>query len=195
MAREFGLEGQKVPGGKGFLVIQSDQNLDVVGVYTVEELVGSKAKLAAEETAEDLETAVKGATGVGLGIDVEYIQPKIAQVILGNPDLTVKITADPSADCSLGPCTSLVQFVITNSSTVDVTGSFQVLIETTGSPSNLSKTITVNGLAAGASQNFSETLAGFCFVPDCTASVTVDSSNNITESDETNNVDTRTSIG
>jgi hypothetical protein len=195
MAREFGLEGQHVPGGKGFLIIQSDQNLDVVGVYTAEELAGSTAALEADETAEALEKAAKQASGVGLGMDIEYIQPKIAQVILADPDLTVTITGGPSADCSSGPCTSSVEFDIANISSTDVTGTFEILIEMTAVPSNLTKTITVNGLAAGASQSFNETLAGFCFVPDCIASVTVDSGNTITESDETNNTDSTIIIG
>jgi len=108
------------------------------------------------------------------------------------PDLTVLITSGPTPDCSSGACTTTIGFVITNTSSADVTSSFEVLIEATGIPS---KTITVNGLTAGASQNFSETLAGFCFTPDCTARVTVDSSNIILETDETNNISEVTILG
>ena len=181
MATKFGLDGRQVPGGKGFLIIQSDQNLDVVGVYTSEELTGARVP--------------RRATGVGLGLDIEYIQPKIAQVVSQNPDLTVSITADPGADCPSDSCTIHVEFVITNASTVDVVSSFDIFIEMTAVPSHLTKTLTVSGLAAGASQSFSETLPGFCFVSDCTAWVTVDSANVIAESDETNNMDTATTIG
>jgi len=192
MAREFGLNGEKVPGGKGFLIIQSDQNLDVVGVYTAEQVVGANAKELQDVTAEEIEQAHKRASGIGLAMDVEYIQPKITQVDLPDPDLTVEITSGPTPDCSNNVCNTTVGFDITNTSSVDVTGSFQVLIEATGIPS---KTITVNGLAAGASQNLSETLSGFCFTPDCTAVVTVDSGNAIPESDETNNVSEVTILG
>lgn len=189
MARDFGLEGRQVPGGKGFLIIQSDQNLDVVGVYTAEELAGRTIGLGVQETAEAIEQAAKGAAGVGLGMDIEYIQPKIAQVVLQDPDLTVTITNGPAP----GGDSIVFDFVITNNSTTDVTSSFEVLMEANGVPS---KTITVNGLASGASQSFSETLGlGSCFTPDCTVVVTVDSNNDITESDETNNVDAQTTIG
>jgi hypothetical protein len=187
MAREFGLDGQQVPGGKGFLVIQSDQNLDVVAVYTVEQLVGPNTKLP--DTKEEADATVRRATGIGLGIDVEYIQPKIAQVVLGNPDLTVMIVGSPTVVCpgGGGTCTVTVNFDVKNNSTVDVTGSFDVLIVANGVPS---KTITVPGLAAGANQNFSETLGpgNNCYSPDCFVHVTVDSGNVILESDETNNV-------
>lgn len=58
MRDQFGLpEGAKVPGGKGFLVIRSDQRLDVVAVYTAR-----------------TETANKN--GVGTSIDVETVEPK-----------------------------------------------------------------------------------------------------------------------
>lgn len=189
MAREFGLQGQQVPGGKGFLIIQSDQNIDVVGVYTAEELVGPTAGRADEETAEELEKIHRAAAGVGLGMDVEYIQPKIAQVDLPDPDLTVMIVGNPTVDCpgGGGTCTVSVDFVITNTSSTNVTSSFQVLVEANGVPS---KTITVSGLAAGASQNLSETLGpgNNCFSPDCIVRVKVDFSNAILESDETNNI-------
>ena len=79
MAEDFGLPGQRVPGGKGFLLIQADQDIDVVGVYTAEELVEPTAGETTEETAEELERTGRGPVGVGLGMDVEYIQPKIAQ--------------------------------------------------------------------------------------------------------------------
>ena len=58
---EFGLpEGAKVPGGKGFMVIQSDRELDVVAVYTSR-------------------TETPNSNGVGTSIDVERVEPKIRQ--------------------------------------------------------------------------------------------------------------------
>jgi subtilase family serine protease len=59
------------------------------------------------------------------------------------------------------------------------------------------KTIGVGALAGGASQSFGEQLGpnGNCYDPDCTVRVTVDSTNAIQESNETNNVATRTDPG
>ena len=55
---EFGLPlGAKVPGGKGFLVIRSDRELDVVAVYTTR-------------------TQTNARDGVGTSVDVETIEPK-----------------------------------------------------------------------------------------------------------------------
>ncbi len=58
MRDQFGLpQGAKVPGGKGFLVIRSDRELDVVAVYTAR-----------------TETAAKD--GVGTSVDVERVEPR-----------------------------------------------------------------------------------------------------------------------
>jgi hypothetical protein len=196
MAKDFGLRGEKVPGGKGFLIIQSDQNLDVVGVYTAEELAGTTTSLTGDESDEELEKTHQAAAGVGLGMDVEYIQPKISQIILQDTDLTVRITSAPTVDCPNGPgsCMVKVNFEILNISTVAVTNTFEVLVE---AEEVLSKTIAVSGLGAGASQSFSEILGpgNNCFNPDCTIRVTVDSGNVISEADETNNVAEQTGIG
>ena len=62
MVREFGLEGKQVPGGKGFLIIRSSRELDVVGVYTAEQMAGGR--------------------GVGMSLDVEYITPRVDRVEL-----------------------------------------------------------------------------------------------------------------
>ena len=107
--------------------------------------------------------------------------------VMGLPDLAVTITADPNPDCSTSrTCTTTITFVITNSSSMSVTSNFQVLIEVNDIQP---MTIPVNGLAAGTSQDFSQILTGFCYNPDCTVRVTVDSSNVIPESSETNNVE------
>ncbi len=58
---EFGLpDGAKVPGGKGFMVIQSDRELDVVAVYS------SRAENPS-------------GNGVGQSIDIETIEPKMGK--------------------------------------------------------------------------------------------------------------------
>ena len=84
---------------------------------------------------------------------------------------------------------------VINPSTVDVAAAFEVLITADQVPP---KSITVSGgLAAGASKFFSVELGpgGNCYDPDCTVTVAVDSGNAIPESDETNNVASRTDGG
>lgn len=62
MRDQFGLpQGASVPGGKGFMVIESDRELDVVAVYT------SRTKTPAND-------------GVGSSTHVEYIQPRIVDM-------------------------------------------------------------------------------------------------------------------
>ena len=58
MKQDFGLDGAKVPGGKGFFVIVSDGPLNVVAVYT----------------SQRVDTT---AGGVGQSMDTEYIEPRI----------------------------------------------------------------------------------------------------------------------
>lgn len=113
------------------------------------------------------------------------------------PDLTVSIAnAMIPVTCpgGFGTCVTTVNFTITNPSAVPVTTPFQVLIE---ADPRQSKTITVAGLGAGASQSFSENLgpAGNCYDPDCTVQVTVDTGNTVAESNEGNNSATRTDLG
>lgn len=80
MARDFGLGGQTVPGGKGFLIIQSDRELDVVGVYTAR-------KSERNDTDE----------GAGIGMDVEYIRPKVARLETRTPTLPPTVTPTSTA--------------------------------------------------------------------------------------------------
>ena len=131
-----------------------------------------------------------GTTPIWVTINVVAITTTTPPV--GSPDLTVRITNGPTSSCdpripSACIYITAVEFVITNTSRAEVTSSFEVLIEATGSPYGdlQSKTITVNGLAAGASQNYSESLSGLCY--GCTARVTVDSHSIIPESNEANN--------
>jgi CARDB len=122
--------------------------------------------------------------------------PTLKRVVVVRPDLTVTISAPPIVSCpgGGGTCTTTVSFTISNPSATAVSAPFQVLVE---ADPGQSKTISVAGLAAGASQSFAEVLGpgGNCFDPDCTVRVTVDSGNAIAESNETNNVATTTNIG
>ena len=137
---------------------------------------------------------LRSSSGVLFGAGANGTTPIWVNVnVMGVPDLTMMITSGPTISCgpNIVACFRIISvgFVITNTSQVDLTNSFEVLIETTLTQS---KTITVNGLTSGASQNFSETLAVpagvSCFSPNCTARVTVDSSNIVLESNEGNNV-------
>ncbi len=130
-----------------------------------------------------------GATPIWVTINVVAGTTVVTPV--GLPDLTVMITSGPTVSCK-STCITSVGYVITNASSVDITSKFQVSIQTNGQPS---QTITVGGLAAGASQNFVQQFSGSCFTPDCTAQVTVDSSNLVPESNETNNVAEKTIVG
>lgn len=113
------------------------------------------------------------------------------------PDLSVTLINPPTQiTCpgGGGTCVLTVEFMITNTSSVVVTSSFEVLIEAEEVPS---KTITISGLAAGASQSLSEMLGpgNNCYNPNCLVRVTVDSTNAIPESDQTNNVAEREDMG
>ena len=60
LKNDFGLpNGSKVPGGKGFLVIESKSELDVAAVYT---------------------QRAKTSSGIGSGLEVEYVEPVVTQV-------------------------------------------------------------------------------------------------------------------
>ena len=93
-----------------------------------------------------------------------------------------------------GTCVTTVNFTVTNASSTAIATAFDVLVQ---ADPGVSKTITISGLAAGASSTLSQALGpdGNCFDPDCTVKVTVDSGNVVVESNEANNVATATSIG
>jgi hypothetical protein len=113
------------------------------------------------------------------------------------PDLGVAL-ADQAPDvvCSGDPvtCNVSVAFTVTNRSNTNVTNPFIVQIEADAVPLDL---ITINGLAAGASASFTQTLGpgGNCYDPDCTLKVIVDTGNAVLEVDEQNNTATATYNG
>ena len=116
------------------------------------------------------------------------------------PDLTVAIvkTAPIKVSCpgGQGTCVTTVDYVVSNVGAVSVTSSFDVLVQADPGLA-VSATVTVPGLAAGASASLSTPLpaGGNCYDPDCTAQVTADSSNVVAESNEGNNIDTWTVPG
>ena len=171
----------KVPGGKGFLVIKSDRELDVVAIYT------SRAETATT------------ANGVGTSIDVEYIKPhkRGDSMPPSMPDLTVKIAPNNESiveNCpTASTCEFDVPFRISNTGPV-AAGPFDLLLDADPSYSTV---ISYGGLAAGADINdtFRFGPGASCHDPDCTTSAKVDNSNTVPESDETNNGDTYTDQG
>jgi hypothetical protein len=123
--------------------------------------------------------------------------PSLKRVVPTLPDLTVTIPntrTDVQCPGGAGTCITTRTVTITNSSAVAVTTPFDVLAQ---ADPGQSKTITVPALAAGASLPLTQQWgpAGNCYDPDCTVTVTVDSGNAITESNETNNTATRTDLG
>ena len=122
--------------------------------------------------------------------------PSLKRVITG-PDLTVSIpNTRTEVLCPGGPgtCVTTRTYTVTNAGSVNVTASFDVLVE---ADPGQSKAITVPGLAAGASLALSQSLGpdGNCYDPDCTVTVTVDAGNAVAEVNEANNTATETDKG
>lgn len=150
---------------EGFVIIQSPRSLDITGVYTT--------------------------ASVHSSIHVEQIRER--QRIKTNEkrsDLVVSKIDHLNVDCpkGAGTCVTQVRVTISNVGTADATAfNTRVVLDP-------EKSITVNqaftgGLATGTSKSFTVKSPpdGNCFDPDCTISVTVDSENDVLESDETNN--------
>jgi CARDB len=112
------------------------------------------------------------------------------------PDLTPKIdqtSLKVACTAGAGTCTTTFSFTVTNAGAA-ASGAFDVLA--TADPGQ-TKTLSVPGLAAGASTTLSASFgpAGNCFDPDCTVMVTADSGNVVVESNEANNTDSFTKPG
>jgi hypothetical protein len=135
-----------------------------------------------------------GLLKAGLGRRMELCVPSTKSA---RADLTVQIVARTQVSCpgGQGTCVSTVAYVVSNVGAVGA-ASFDVLVEADPSLS-VAKTVSVSGLAAGASQSLSTSLpaGNNCYDPDCTVRVAVDSGDVVLESDETNNVATRTDLG
>jgi PASTA domain len=99
------------------------------------------------------------------------------------PDFAVQID-DLVQSCN-GTCEATVTFTVTTVNDAPVREPFEVLVEV--SPDN-SVTIEIGGLEAGQPVTRSETLEGDnCFVPDCTAVVTVDPEERFPDPNRENN--------
>ena len=175
----WGLKGVKVPGGKGYVIIESDQQLTVTAVYT---------------------SLTRTTVGAGQSVDVENVEgiwdtrsifaPPLFPDLIVTLDTTssVRIECDNAGSCSIHD----VSFEMKNIGAVD-SGPFEVLFEFSGGESTTYREHV--GLTAGESGNVG---IGFgpatdCYVPDaggatCTVTATIDSDGEVEESDETNNV-------
>jgi CARDB protein len=152
--------------GDGFVVLLSNEKLDVSSVYTTQS-----------------------------SIDVEYIQPTTSRASDKLPDLTIKIlTLQGNCPTGQGSCIHTVEMKVTNLSTEAVNTPFNIktnsdnglsTIQTIPSiPGSTSQTVTA---VLGPGNN--------CWNPDCQIDTFVDSSNIVIESDETNNKDSYFSLG
>jgi len=126
-----------------------------------------------------------------LGLIISFIILIIGCTPTPKADLTV-ISIDP-VDVNCGTvgasvlCTSTVTFTIANIGVADA-GPFKVLVR---ADPGLAQQGTVNvvSLAAGATTTLTITLppGGNCYDPDCDVCITVDSDNEVIESNEGNN--------
>ena len=149
---------------KGFVVLQSEVELDVVGVYTA-----------------------AGDDGQVETIDVERVPPRRARA--GLPDLI------PLPDPETGFCRR------------DERGDLIVTVKNQGSADAGASTTTVHfapggvfsqptpPIAAGAAVDLLFPIPAGCFSPDCNFQIVVDSAQQVTESDETNNIATGACLG
>lgn len=134
-----------------------------------------------------------------LGLIIFFIVSMIGCTPTPRADLTVLSIDPPVVDCSLvaapGSCATTVTFTIANTGTVDA-GPFKVLVQADPGLAQQG-TVNVAGLAAGATTTLTITLpaGGNCFDSDCTICITVDSDNEVIESNEGNNYSCETTIG
>ena len=126
-----------------------------------------------------------------LGLIISFIILMIGCVPTPRADLTVQSLDDIYNDCSLvaapGSCAITLTFTIANIGAADA-GPFKVLVR---ADPGLAQQGTVNvvSLAAGATTTLTITLppGGNCYDPDCDVCITVDSDNEVIESNEGNN--------
>lgn len=168
---------------KGFVVIQSNQRLDVTAVYTTASL---------NEQGEVAEHS---------GIDIERVRGRVIrseEAPKECPDLTVRDIGPPAVSCPGGPgtCVTKVALAIANEGT-EHASAFNVRITLDPGQSVSVNQNVAGGLAAGAEQTLTVTTppGGNCFDPDCTIGVSVDVDNAIEECNEENNKREETTVG
>ncbi|GAF75217.1 unnamed protein product, partial [marine sediment metagenome] len=125
-----------------------------------------------------------------LGLIISFIVLVIGCTPTPKAELTVLSLDPPVMNCGVvaaGLCTTTVTFTIANTGTVDA-GPFKVLVQADPGLAQQG-TVSVVSLAAGATTTLTITLpaGGNCFDSDCTICITVDSDNEVIESNEGNN--------
>lgn len=133
-----------------------------------------------------------------LGFIISFIILMIGCTPTPKADLAVVSLDPPVVNCDVvaaGLCTTTVTFTIANTGPVDA-GAFKVLVQ--ADPGLAQQTIVnITSLASGATTTQTITLpsGGNCFDSDCTICITVDSDNEVIESNEVNNYYCETTIG
>jgi hypothetical protein len=167
---------------KGFVVVQSTQELDVTAVYTAAGL--------------DKESEVTSVTS----IDVEHIGMRDMGADRPDqcPDLTVRDIGRPSVSCpgGAGTCVTKFDYTVANIGPGDA-DAFVARSVADPAQSVVVDAPFAGGLLAGQQQTVIITTppGGNCFDPDCMISVTVDIGNQVDECNERNNTATNTTLG
>lgn len=176
--RELFPNGFPTPYIQGFVIIQSTHSLDVTAVY-------STAALGRDESSGDHSS-----------IDVEQIRERKSEGQC--PDLVVRDIGRPAVSCpgGGGTCTTTVSFTVANVGAGD-SGPFEVQAVFDPGQSVVVNQPVPAGLGAGAAQTLTVTTppGGNCFDPDCTITVTVDSTRAVDECNERNNQSSETTPG
>jgi len=133
-----------------------------------------------------------------LGLIISFIVLVIGCTPTPKAELTVLSLDPPVVNCDVaaaGGCTTTVTFTIANIGPVDA-GSFKVLVQADPGLAQQG-TVSVVSLSAGATTTLTIALpaGGNCFDSDCTICITVDSDNEVIESNEGNNYSCETTIG
>jgi DNA-binding beta-propeller fold protein YncE len=168
------------PVGDGFVVLKSNELLDVTAVYTsrdgldVETVVPTDAREEEDEPGDD-DT---------LDDDRE------------RPDLNIELPERTRVTCpeGQGSCVHTVTVAVENLSAEDVADPFDVRVDLNMS---LTATETINELGAGDSTVLQiEVGPGIdCYAPNCVTRAEVDPDDEVEETDETNNIAERQDLG
>ena len=156
---------------KGFTIIESDVELDVVAVYTVASVDGETEAL-----------------------EIERVPPRRQGVEVELPDL-VPVNPNPQQG-PLGFCRRDDQgnliVTVKNQGTADAPASITMVIFSPGG----SFPLPTPAIPAGFSVDLPPlSIPGHCFDPDCDFTIIVDANNQVTESDKGNNTASGTCLG
>jgi hypothetical protein len=149
---------------KGFVVIESEVELDIVAVYTA---AGEEGRV---ET-----------------LEIERVPPRRTQA--GLPDL-IPLPDPKTGFCRRDPKGNLI-VTVKNQGSADAAPSMTTVAFAQGGAFSQP----TPPIPAGGSVNLFFPIPPACFHPDCSFRITVDSANQVTESDETNNTASGTCLG